>query len=62
MTSTYCCVYSVEILLIMDSGPVRNLYSTLSNKFELQRISLVVIITLHHDARSQISFCKLCHG
>jgi len=27
-------VYSVEILLTMDSGPVRNMYSTLSNKFE----------------------------
>ena len=25
----YCCVYSVEILLMMDSGPVRNMYSTL---------------------------------
>jgi hypothetical protein len=27
-------VYSVEILLMMDSGHVRNMYSTLSNKFE----------------------------
>ena len=27
-------VYSVEILLMMDSGPVRNMQSTLSNKFE----------------------------
>jgi hypothetical protein len=27
-------VYSVEILLVMDSGLVRNMYSTLSNKFE----------------------------
>jgi len=25
MTNTYCCVYSVEILLMMDSGPVRNM-------------------------------------
>jgi hypothetical protein len=24
-TNTYCCVYSVEILLTMDSGPVRNM-------------------------------------
>jgi len=24
MTNTYCCVYSFEILLMMDSGPVRN--------------------------------------
>jgi len=24
MTNTYCCVYSVEILMMMDSGPVRN--------------------------------------
>jgi len=28
------CVYSVEILLMMDSGYVRNMYSTLSNKSE----------------------------
>jgi len=28
------CVYSVEILLILDSGPVQNVYSTLSNKSE----------------------------
>jgi hypothetical protein len=27
-------VYSVEILLMMDSGPVQNMYSTLSNKSE----------------------------
>jgi len=25
MTNTYCCVYSVEIFLMMDSGPVRNM-------------------------------------
>jgi len=25
MTNTYCYVYSVEILLMMDSGPVRNM-------------------------------------
>jgi len=27
-------VYSVEILLMMDRGPVRNMYSTLLNKSE----------------------------
>ena len=65
MTNNYCCVYSVDILLMVDSGPVHNMYSTLSIKFELQCISLVFIIRLHHDAQSsecQISFCKLCHG
>ena len=40
MTNTYCCVYSVEILLMMDSEPVRNTWSTLSNKSEKQCISL----------------------
>jgi hypothetical protein len=25
MTNTYCCVYSVEILLMMESGHVRNM-------------------------------------
>jgi len=25
ITNTYCCVYSVEILLMMDSGSVRNM-------------------------------------
>jgi len=34
MTNTSCCVYSVEILLMMDSEPVPNMYSILSNKFE----------------------------
>jgi len=33
ITNTYC-VYTVLRLLMMDSGPVRNTYSTLSNKFE----------------------------
>jgi hypothetical protein len=27
-------VYSVEMFLMMDSGPVRNMYSNLSNKPE----------------------------
>jgi len=44
MTNTCCCVYSVEILLMMDNGPVRNIYSTLSNKFEKLRISMAFII------------------
>ena len=45
-------VYSVEILLMMDSGHVRNMQSTLSNKSEKQCISLAFIIRIHHDARS----------
>jgi hypothetical protein len=43
-SSMYCCVYSVEILLMMDSGHVRNMYSTLSKKSEKQCISLAFII------------------
>jgi hypothetical protein len=38
------CVYSVEILLMMNSGPVRNMWSTLSNKFEKLCTSLSFII------------------
>jgi len=34
MTYTYCCAYSVEIILMMASGPVQNMYSTLLNKSE----------------------------
>ena len=45
-------VYSVEVLLMMDSGHVRNMQSTLSNKFEKQCISLAFIIRIHHDTRS----------
>jgi len=30
MTNTYCCVYSVEILLMMDSRSVRNMQISLS--------------------------------
>ena len=45
-------VYSVEVLLMMDSGPVRNMQSTLSNKFEKQYISLAFNIRIYHDARS----------
>jgi hypothetical protein len=29
MTNTCCCVYSVEILLMIDSGNIRNIQSTL---------------------------------
>ena len=45
-------VYSVEILLMIDSGHVRNMQSTLSNKSEKQCISLAFIIRIHHDAWS----------
>ena len=50
-------VHSVEILLMMDGGPVRNMQSTLSNKFEKQCISLALIIRIYHDARS--SECRI---
>jgi len=52
-------VYSVEILLMMDSGRVRNVYSTLSNKSEKWCISLAFTIRKHHDARS--SECRSEH-
>ena len=55
-------VYSVEILLMMDSGPVRNIQNTLSNKCEKQRISLACVIGIYHDARSsecQVNFYNL---
>ena len=41
--------YSVEILLMMDSGPVRNTKSTLSNKFEKQCILLAFIIRVWYN-------------
>jgi hypothetical protein len=47
-----CCVYSVEILLMMDSRALRNMQSTLSNKFEKLCIPLAFIIRIYHDARS----------
>ena len=37
-------VYSVEILLMMDNGSVRNMQCTSSNKYEKQCISLAFII------------------
>jgi len=37
-------LYSVDILLMSDSGPVQNTWRTLSNKFEKQCISLAFII------------------
>ena len=49
-------VYSVEILLMMGSGHVRNMYIILSNKFEKQCISLAFVIRIHNIARS--SECK----
>jgi hypothetical protein len=42
---------------MMDSGPVRNMESTLSNKFEKLCISLAFIIRIYHDARS--SECQI---
>ena len=50
-------VYSVEILLMMDSGHIRNVQSTLSNKFEKQCTSLAFIIRIYYDARS--SECQI---
>jgi len=43
---------------MMDSGPVRNMKSTLSNKFEKQCISLAFIVRIYHDARSPDSQIK----
>ena len=54
-------VYSVEIHLMMDSGPMRNMQSTLSNKFEKQCISLAFIIRINHDARSSECQKPTCH-
>ena len=54
-------VYSVEILLKMDRGHVRNMQSTLPNKFEKQCISLAFIIRIHHDARSPKCQILLIH-
>ena len=45
-------VYIVEIPVTMDSGPVRNMQSTLSNKFEKGCISLAFIIRIYRDPRS----------
>ena len=35
-TDTYCCLHSVEILLMMDSEPVRNMYSKTAKSVPLQ--------------------------
>ena len=51
-------VYSVEKLLMMQSGPVRNMLSTLSNKPEKQFISLAFIIRIYHDA-ARSSECQI---
>ena len=45
-------VYSVEIILVVDSGHVRNMQSTLSNKSEKQCTSLAFTIRIYHNARS----------
>ena len=42
---------------MMDSKPVRNMYSSVPNKFEKQCILLVFIIRIYHDARS--SECQI---
>jgi len=39
-------VYSVKILLMMDSRPVRNIQNSLSNKFEKLCISLDFIVRI----------------
>ena len=44
---------------MMDSRPVRNMQSTLSNKCEKLCISLAFIIRIYHDARS--SECQISH-
>ena len=41
----------------MDSEPVRNMYSTLSHKFEKLCISLPLIVRMYHDVRS--SQCQI---
>ena len=43
-------VNSAEILLMMDSGHVRNMCSVLSNKFEKWCISLASVIRIYDDA------------
>ena len=50
-------VYSVEILLMMDSGSFRNMQNNLSNKYETQCNSLAFIVRIYHDARS--SECQI---
>ena len=50
-------VYSVEILLIMDSGHIRNMQGTLSNKYGKWCISLAFFIRIYNDARS--SECQM---
>ena len=51
-------VYSIEIILMMGNGLVRNMQSILSNKFEKQCISLALVIRTLHDARC--SECQIC--
>jgi hypothetical protein len=42
---------------MMDSGPVRNMWSTLSNIFDKLCILLAFIIRIYHDAQS--SECQI---
>jgi hypothetical protein len=42
---------------MLDSGPIRNTLSILSNKFEKWRISLALIIRIYHDER--FSQCQI---
>jgi hypothetical protein len=44
---------------MMDSRPVRNMYSTLSNKSEKQCISLAFIIRIYHDAGPSVKIIFL---
>ena len=58
-------VFRVQKLLMMDSGVVRNMQSTLSHKSEKQCISLAFIVRIHHEALSsecQIKFQILYPG
>jgi hypothetical protein len=57
VTNTSCSVYSVEILLMMDSGLVRNVQSILSNKSEKQCISWAFIIRVDF-VKNFVSFIR----
>jgi len=55
-------VYSVEKLLMIDSGPVQNLWSISSNKFDKLCISLAFIIRIPHSWFSVSSRVKMKFG
>ena len=66
MTNTYCCVYSDEILLMMDSRSVRNMYSSLS-KINLRNnasrwLLLQEYITMHGLLNVKYLCSYLCTG